>query len=199
MSPANWASLSTSGLQRLEEWCSFPAPILLPVRLPGEWWQLPDMTGKYQDSPFCIISLSPGIYKYDFGSESCIFFLIALGWMPVITSQHQFLVMAWCCQAINHYLSQCWLTSMSLYGVTRPQWINDSPGARPSIRPMFHYKDCLFQEWGFSLQKRWLWDWEHQYLPCVQQIHRESLMISWWLCSKITGMVAGKIYFVQGC
>ena len=33
-------------------------------------------------------------------------------------------VMAWCCQATSHYLSQCWLRSMLPYGVTRPQWIN---------------------------------------------------------------------------
>ena len=33
-------------------------------------------------------------------------------------------VMAWCCQATSHYLSQCWPRSLSPYGVTRPQWVN---------------------------------------------------------------------------
>ena len=33
-------------------------------------------------------------------------------------------VMAWCCQATSHYLSQCWPRSMSPYGITRPQWVN---------------------------------------------------------------------------
>ena len=33
-------------------------------------------------------------------------------------------VMAWCCQATSHYLSQCWPTSKLLYGLTRPQWVN---------------------------------------------------------------------------
>ena len=33
-------------------------------------------------------------------------------------------VMAWCCQATSHYLSQCWPRSMSPNGVTRPQWVN---------------------------------------------------------------------------
>ena len=32
-------------------------------------------------------------------------------------------VMAWCRQATSHYMSQCWLRSLSPYGVTRPQWI----------------------------------------------------------------------------
>ena len=31
-------------------------------------------------------------------------------------------VMAWCRQATSHYLSQCWPSSMSPYGVARPQW-----------------------------------------------------------------------------
>ena len=32
--------------------------------------------------------------------------------------------MAWCRQATSHYLKQCWLRSMSPYGVTGPQWAN---------------------------------------------------------------------------
>ena len=32
-------------------------------------------------------------------------------------------VMAWCRQATSHYLSQCWLRSISPNGVTRPQWV----------------------------------------------------------------------------
>ena len=31
--------------------------------------------------------------------------------------------MAWCCQATSHYLSQCWPSSLSPYGITRPQWV----------------------------------------------------------------------------
>ena len=34
-------------------------------------------------------------------------------------------LMAWCHQATNHFLSQCWPRSMSPYGITRPQWVND--------------------------------------------------------------------------
>ena len=34
--------------------------------------------------------------------------------------------MAWCRQATSHYLNHCWPRSMSLYGVTRPQWDNSS-------------------------------------------------------------------------
>ena len=33
-------------------------------------------------------------------------------------------VMAWCCQATSHYLSQSRPRSLSPYGITRPQWVN---------------------------------------------------------------------------
>ena len=52
---------------------------------------------------------------------------IALSWMPLnLTDDKSTLVevMAWCHQATSHYLNQCWPSSMSLYGVTRPQWVN---------------------------------------------------------------------------
>ena len=51
----------------------------------------------------------------------------ALRWMPWdLTDDKSTLVrvMAWCRQATNHYLSQCWPSSMSPYVVTRPQWVN---------------------------------------------------------------------------
>ena len=32
-------------------------------------------------------------------------------------------VMAWCRQAISHYLNQCWPRSLPPYGVARPQWV----------------------------------------------------------------------------
>ena len=52
----------------------------------------------------------------------------ALRWMPWdLTDDKSTLVqvMAWCRQATSHYLSQCWPSSMSPYGVTRPQWVKD--------------------------------------------------------------------------
>ena len=51
----------------------------------------------------------------------------ALRWMPQdLTDDKSKLVqvMAWCRQAPSHYLSQCWLSSLSPYGVARPQWVN---------------------------------------------------------------------------
>ena len=52
-------------------------------------------------------------------------------------------VMAWCCQAASHYLSQCWLRSMSPCDVTRPQRFN------VVMDGIYIYKGCLvcFWEW----------------------------------------------------
>ena len=52
---------------------------------------------------------------------------IALRWMPLdLTDDKSTLVqvMAWCRQATNHYLGQCWPRSMPPNGVTRSQWVN---------------------------------------------------------------------------
>ena len=80
-------------------------------------------------------SLSPGrygcnlkwvilklIWRIDILKVSC---QIALMWMQQHFTDDQstlFLVMAWCCQAARHYLSQWWPRSISPYCITRPQW-----------------------------------------------------------------------------
>ena len=81
-------------------------------------------------------SLAPGRSECDF--KNVIFNLVLLigifrsshddilWWMPQeLTDDQSTLVqvMAWCRQATSHYLSQCWLRSLSPYGVTRPQWV----------------------------------------------------------------------------
>ena len=54
---------------------------------------------------------------------------IVLTWTPQdLTDDRSTLVqvMAWCRQATSHYLSQWWPISLSPYGVTRPQWVNEN-------------------------------------------------------------------------
>ena len=53
---------------------------------------------------------------------------IVLIWMSLDFTDDQatlIQVMAWCCQATNHCLSQCWPRSLSPYDVTRPQWVKN--------------------------------------------------------------------------
>ena len=86
---------------------------------------------------FCLNSLAPGKFEWNFRyvifkqilvidgwGISC---EIALVWMSLdFTADLSPLVqvMAWCLQATSHYVSQCWSRSLSPYGVTRPQWVN---------------------------------------------------------------------------
>ena len=68
----------------------------------------------------------------------------AFWWMWQDPADHQSTlvqVMAWCRQATSHYLSQCWPSSMSPYGVTRPQWVNSSPPEQNGS----HFVDDMFK------------------------------------------------------
>ena len=84
-----------------------------------------------------INSLAPGRFKWNFGYIIFKLALVTDGWVisceiPVswmslnLPDNKSTLVqvMAWCCQATSHYLSQCWPRSMSPNGITRPQWFN---------------------------------------------------------------------------
>ena len=60
-----------------------------------------------------------------------IFCETTLRWMSLdLTDDKSTLVqvMAWCRQATSHYLIQCWFRSLTPYGVTRPQWVNQTYG-----------------------------------------------------------------------
>ena len=87
-------------------------------------------------NPFCINSLAPG--RFEWNLEKVIFKLIsmingwgifckiAIIWMQLdLTHDKTILVqvMAWCHQATSHYLGQCWPSSLSPHGITRPQWV----------------------------------------------------------------------------
>ena len=123
--------------------------VTLVVSLSQSTWQLsvpPVMIGLLESCHMVslvwviiasVYSLAPGKSACD--SKSVIFNLVlligifrsshgnALWWMPQdLTDDKSTLVqvMAWCHQATSHYLSQCWLSSFSPYGVPRPQWVH---------------------------------------------------------------------------
>ena len=67
-------------------------------------------------------------------------FEIALRWMPNNTLEDKSIldqVIAWCSQAISHYLSQCWSRSMLSHGVTRPQRVKEGlPSIHSAYQPV---------------------------------------------------------------
>ena len=54
-------------------------------------------------------------------------------------------VMAWCCEATSHYLSQCWLSSVSPYGVAGPQWVKGfmSLWKKNSLNLNYNYNNAI--------------------------------------------------------
>ena len=100
-------------------------------------WEIPWNRTRLYASYININSLAPGKFEWNFrhvifkqilvvdGLGICC--EIALIWMPLDFTDDQSTlvqVMAWCHQAANHYLSQCWHRSLSPSGITRPQWVN---------------------------------------------------------------------------
>ena len=113
---------------------------------------------------FDINSLAPGKFEWHFRyliSQIIsvidgwgISFELALRWMSLdLTDNKSTLVqvMDWCRQATSHYLSQCWLRSLSLYGVSRLQCIK-----------VFLYFDsnwCLFPWVQLTISQHWFREW----------------------------------------
>ena len=78
-------------------------------------------------------SMAPGRSECEYNFQYCFTDIFrpshdnVLWWMPQdLTDDKSTLVqvMAWCRQAARQYLSQCWLSSLSPYGIARPQWVN---------------------------------------------------------------------------
>ena len=74
------------------------------------------LCGEFTKACFCRCTDTDGLQ-----SNCSIQSIFAIGsWFYVRSSLVQ--IMAWCHQATNHYLNQCWPRSMSSYDVTRPRW-----------------------------------------------------------------------------
>ena len=101
------------------------------------WWQYSNRCDNSFHALNSVNSLAPGKFSWNFiyvifkqillidgWGISC---EIGLIWMSLDFTDDQSTlvqVMAWCCQASSHYLSQCWPRSLSPYGVTRPERVN---------------------------------------------------------------------------
>ena len=92
--------LHLSSTNELSRW--FPGPGSLEIKI------------KFSISTIQVI--------YNFQGISC---EIAFMWISLnLVDDKSMLVMAWCCQAASHYLSQCWPRSVLPYGITSTHWVH---------------------------------------------------------------------------
>ena len=109
---------------------------MLPIRPPVLLEYCVGIYGCHWNISQSLNSLAPGIFEWNFRhviskqilviDDWGISSEITLTWKPQdLTDDTSTLVqvMAWCRQATSHYLSQCWPSSLSPYGDTRPQWV----------------------------------------------------------------------------
>ena len=110
---------------------------------------------KFETWNFSLNSLAPGKFEWNFRYVIFKWILVIDGWgisceIALLSMSLDFSydklkmvqVMAWCHQATNHYLSQCWPRSLSPYGITRPQWVNEKC---LKVSPT---KCCILTHWG---------------------------------------------------
>ena len=84
-------------------------------------------------------------------------------------------VMAWCRQVPSHYLGQCWLSSLSPYGVVRPQWVNHQWHSTEwyaikilsSVKICFRSGKCVFKLSGPQCHNTP----RQSYIPFISWVH----------------------------
>ena len=154
-----------------------------------------------------INSLASG--RYEFDSKNVIFNLVLLNgilkssqdntpwWMPQdFTDDKSTLVqvMAWCRQATIHYLSQCWLSSLSPYGIARPPWAKKWYHIQVYLQVYQVYSSISFKSWKYPasimIHPRWLRDSAfriyrsslhtyHVTWPRSSTIHSSNIRFEW--------------------
>ena len=120
-------------------------------KVPISW--LRDFTRSYEKTSFRILRWGPGCHF-----KTAMFNLVlligiftssndnALRWMPwdlAGDTSTLVQVMAWCRQATSHYPSQCWPSSMSPYGVTRPQRVKPFIFSYPKYLLIETHPKCI--------------------------------------------------------
>ena len=116
--------------------------------------------------------LAPGKFEWNFRhvifkqilviDDWGISYEIALTWKPQDPTDDKSTlvqVMAWCRQATNRYLSQCWLSSLSTYDVTRPQWVK---AENPVSKIDNNEFDIIFHVLALQLSGRMIAFWRRQ-------------------------------------
>ena len=115
---AHWGSIQFTAHQECWKWT--------PVKATDQWKQSINSLARRRFERNFRYTIFKLVLVIDGWGVSC---EISISWMPLdLTDDKSTLVqvMAWCRQATSHYLSQCWPSFLSPYGVTRPYWVNPS-------------------------------------------------------------------------
>ena len=111
---------------------------------------------------------------------------IALRWMPLNLSDYKSTlvrVMAWCRQAANHYLSQCWPRSTLPNGITRPQWVKRQ---QPDCKAVHRALTCIKKLFS-PVRYKHLWlSFRHMYIPISIHILVSYSPVFEWISSIIS-------------
>ena len=86
-------------------------------------------------------------------------------------------LMPWCTQASSHYLNQCWLKSLSPYGITRPRWVKDNKDLHFAATKHLietYNPDLISSEFRRTLQLNFRW-WKKN--PCNHKIPRQQIQL----------------------
>ena len=125
---------------------------------------------------------------------------IALIWMSMDFTDDQLTlvqVMAWCRQATSHYLSQCWLSSLSPYGVTRPQWVKTHQ--IPKLKCFSSRLAVVFAVyWSQVLSGEWRCSWSSANRRCSNYIWVINKCIAYYGATYIRGFRIDT-FFTQSC
>ena len=94
-------------------------------------------------------------------------------------------VMAWCRQATSHYLSQCWHSSLSPYGVTRPQWVKSIEFEGITIKQCCKESNSqneivykIQQCYTYKLKYKAMWFFFHCFTGIIM-----VMLCKWWCIS----------------
>ena len=108
-----------------------------------------------------------------FMSTSC---EIGLRWVPHNTLDDKSAlghVMAWCCQAPSHYLSQSWPRSVSPYGLSKPQWVKKNIYAE-KVNDIHVFFAGLLYQWNQEPHTmcifKWHWTLVSVLYPCSTKL-----------------------------
>ena len=97
-------------------------------------------------------------------------------------------VMAWCHQAISHYLNQCWPSLVLPYGITRPQWVNTLRQEQNGCHFADNIFKCILLNENFYI----LFETSLDFVP-EDPIHNNSALVQLMACCRMGNKILNSV------